>query len=334
MKNPYRTGRSTGGGLLEVYRSGDMTEAKRVKSLFKERDELDKRLREKIAELAQTKDALRGEIAKRESTEQALQQAEKNFEILTDYANESVRIIQRIREQFQEANMQNTRGKTLITAFLHDVKGPLALISSCSQFCMGNFSHLPPLEKNLKIIYESTQRAINLAKKFLEVFEVQILLVGSVNINEVITRAWHMAQEDTQAFQVSFEANLEQNLPEVRGNTVGLERVFFNLFLNAIQALSQRGKVMVQTHFLPSENMVEANVIDNGPGIPQEHRHRIFDFFFTTKPEGTGLGLSLCSMIVKEHQGAIRVDCPPGSGTKVSVKLPIVQSKSGVQPAS
>ncbi len=307
-----------------------MTEPKRARPLLKERDELEEKLREKTAELAQAKDDLQGEIAKRESAEQALREAEQNYRILMDYAEEGVRIIQKMRAQFQEAHVQRTRGKTLITAFLHDLKGPLALISSCAQICMGSLPDLPTLEGNLKIIYESCQRATNLGKKFLEVFEFQMLSFEPVDIHKVVNRAWHDAQQDTQAFEVSFEENLEPNLPEVRGNTEGLERVFFNLFLNAIQAGSRKGKVMVETKFSSLENRVEVNVVDDGPGIPEEHRHRIFDPFFTTKEEGTGLGLSLCQAIIQQHQGDIHVDCPPKRGTRISVKLPVMQSESEV----
>lgn len=330
VKDPYRTYEAAGGGLLEVFRPSDVTGLKRARSLLKEGDELERKLEERATELVRAKEALRGEIAKRESAEKALREAEENYRILTDHAEEGVRIIQKMREQFQESNIRSTRGKTLITAFLHDLKGPLALISSCAQFCMGNLPQFPPLEKNLKIIYEGTQRAIDLTKKFLEVFEVEMLRVEPVKINEIIRRAWQTAQQDTQAFQVSFEANLEEEFPEVMGNSEGLERVFFNLFLNAIQAICPEGKVMVQADYLSSENMVEVNVIDNGPGIPKEYRRKIFDHFFTTKVGGTGLGLSLCRAIIKQHQGEIHVDCPPGGGTQVSVKLPIAELKSEV----
>lgn len=333
MKNPFGTYQPGDGDLPEEYGSPDVPGVKRAVLLLKERDELEKRLAEKTAELARAKDTLQGEITKRQGAEQALREAKENFGILMDYANESVRIIQEMREQFQEDQVQRARGKTLIAAFIHDLKGPLALVSSCCQFCIGNFPHLPPLEDNLKVIYESSQRAINLTKKFLEAFEYQILLVEPVNINEVVTKAWHMVQQDTQSFQVSFEADLGQNLPEVMGNAEALARVLFNLLLNAIQAVSQKGKVIVQTNFLPSENMVEVNVIDDGPGIPKEYRHRIFEPFFTTKEEGTGLGLSICQAIIKQHQGVIHVDCPSGWGTKISVKLPVAQSGSGVRAA-
>ena len=331
MKDAYRTYEAAGGGLLEVLRPSEVSGRKGGRPLLRERDERERDLEEKAAELARVEDALGGEIDRRRRAEKALREAEENYRILMDHTEEGVRIIQKMREQFQEADVRSSRGKTLITAFLHDLKGPLALISSCAQFCMGNASQLGSLEKNLKIIYEGTQRANDLTRKFLEVFEVEMLRVAPVRIDEVIGRAWEAVQQDTQAFQVSFEAEVEAELPEVMGNSEGLERVFFNLFLNAIQAISPTGKVVVEAEYLSSENMVEVRVMDNGPGIPKEYRRKVFDHFFTTKVGGTGLGLSLCRAIVKQHQGEIDVDCPPGGGTRVSVKLPIAEIKSEVE---
>ena len=330
MKDPYRTYEGAGGGFLEGIRPSGVSRRRAMRPLSRERDELERKLEERAAELVRAKEALREEIVKRERAEKALREAEENYRILMDHTEEGVRIIQKMREQFQEANLRSSRGKTLITAFLHDLKGPLALISSCAQFCMGNGVKLASLEKNLKIIYEGTQRANDSTRKFLEVFEVEMLRVEPVRIEEVIGRAWQAVQQDTQAFQVRFEVELEPELPGVMGNREGLERVFSNLFLNAIQAISPTGRVVVEGEYLLSENMVEVRVMDDGPGIPKEYRRRVFDHLFTTKVGGTGLGLSLCRAIVKQHLGEIQVDCPVGGGTQVSVKIPIAETNSEV----
>jgi len=111
-----------------------MTETKQLEFPLKGRDELERKLAEKAAEVARAEDALRGEIPKRESVEKALRIVEINNRISMDHTEGGVPIIQRIREQFKEANMRSTRGETLPTAFLHHPKGSLALISSSPQF--------------------------------------------------------------------------------------------------------------------------------------------------------------------------------------------------------
>lgn len=74
---------------------------------------------------------------------------------------------------------------------------------------------------------------------------------------------------------------------------------------------------------------MEVNIIDDGPGIPEDYRHRIFDPFFTTKDGGTGLGLSICYSIVQQHKGSITAESGDQRGTKVSVRLPITKDEKG-----
>lgn len=89
------------------------------------------------------------------------------------------------------------------------------------------------------------------------------------------------------------------------GDEEKLGQVFLNLIMNAIQAVSGKGTVILQTNILAAQNQVEIKVIDDGPGIPDDYRKCIFDPFFTTKDRGTGLGLSICHSIVEQHNGSI-----------------------------
>jgi len=287
------------------------------------RDGSEKQAQE-IEELAKAKEDLHAEIARRQQVEGALHQAEQNFELLMKYSIEAVSVIQKLKEK-NRGGLTNVTGKApLIRAFIHDLKGPLALISSCAQFCMKNADLKPPLEENLKIILESGQRASNLIKKFLELLEFPVLPVEPLNLNGLIAKTWDLAQADTQAAKVSFNGQWDQRLPEIQGNAEGLERLFYNLFMNAIQAVSKKGIVTAETIFLPAEKAVEVRIIDDGPGIPPELRPKIFSPFFTTKEEGTGLGLAICLSIVQQHLGTIQVDPAPGGGTKVLVRLPVM----------
>lgn len=217
---------------------------------------------------------------------------------------------------------------TMVPGLAHELRNPLAIISSCAQFCMGNKDLTPPMNENLHMIYQNSMRANQLIRNLIEFDGSSDLKWRRVNINKVVTMMWQRAKRDMLPFPVSFAAQLEQNLPEVIGDPERLEQVFLNLFLNAIQAVSKKRKVIVQTHYLASENMVMVNVIDNGPGIPKELRQRIFDLFFTTKKEGMGLGLSICRSIVQRHKGSITVDCEGERGTKVCVRLPVAQDEA------
>ena len=101
-----------------------------------------------------------------------------------------------------------------------------------------------------------------------------------------------------------------------------LKIIVQNLFINAAQAMQGQGAVRVSLEPLNGKCRVTSS--DTGPGIPHEVRERMFRPFFTTKARGTGLGLSTAKRLVEAHAGSIGVDCPPGGGTTVEVRLPML----------
>jgi two-component system, NtrC family, sensor kinase len=115
----------------------------------------------------------------------------------------------------------------------------------------------------------------------------------------------------------------------VRGVEYKLQQVFLNLFLNARDAMPKGGWLTVSTAFSGSEAIVE--VADTGTGIPSEQLARIYDPFFTTKPEGrgTGLGLSVTYGIVQEHGGTLSCESHIGQGTRFRLTLPLAEPAAG-----
>lgn len=116
------------------------------------------------------------------------------------------------------------------------------------------------------------------------------------------------------------------SVPPLMGSPSQLRQVLLNLIVNACQAMAtteRRGLLTLRTR-LTSSDMIQIDVCDNGPGIPDEILNKIFDPFFTTKPvgEGTGMGLSICYRIVENHGGTITVNSKPGKGTIFTVTLP------------
>lgn len=149
--------------------------------------------------------------------------------------------------------------------------------------------------------------------------------VQPVNMNEVINAALMLLATQIKKCAKGVSKKLDDSLPPVLGNFQRLEQVIVNLVQNACQALSGReGHISIETSFEPESNLVSVNIADEGVGINPEHVPRIFDPFFTTKSDrgGTGLGLSVCAVIVKEHRGNLAFDSTVGKGTKVTLSLP------------
>jgi signal transduction histidine kinase len=135
------------------------------------------------------------------------------------------------------------------------------------------------------------------------------------------------------------------DLPAVKlpvvANAREIEQVFLNLFLNAVDAMPHGGRLRISAHATPAappdgNGQIEVTVADTGEGIPAELHERIFEPFFSTKPEshGTGLGLSVCQGLIRSHQGAIELQSEPGKGTRFIVKLPIAPSGSESEEVS
>lgn len=134
---------------------------------------------------------------------------------------------------------------------------------------------------------------------------------------------------NSKARAKSVAVTVEQvgELPKVRGFAAELSQVWGNLIDNALDAVANGGKVDVRA--IREGQSVEVWIVDDGPGVPKEHRDRIFDPFFTTKPlgQGTGLGLDIVRRLVKHNDGAIEFDSEPGR-TEFRVRLPIAEIHS------
>jgi CheY-like chemotaxis protein/anti-sigma regulatory factor (Ser/Thr protein kinase) len=151
----------------------------------------------------------------------------------------------------------------------------------------------------------------------------------SLDINEAIEHALEFTRvrwkDEGESKGIQFDIQKELSLlPPVRGSASELREVFTNLINNALDAMPQGGHLRITT--FQEDSLITIKVEDNGAGIPQVIRNRIYDPFFTTKgPQSSGLGLSVSYGIITRHQGTITVDSTEGKGTTFIVTLPLSQ---------
>ena len=196
------------------------------------------------------------------------------------------------------------------------------------------------LTDNLKRIRQHADRANGIVESMLRMGRDTGEWV-KIDINNIVdehTRlAFHSARAKDPDFQLHMEMDLNPDLPEVEVVPQNLGRVFLNMVSNACHATNLR-RVEAQTTnqiYMPTLKVstwlegdrVAIRMHDNGTGMPDEVKEKIFNPFFTTKPtnEGTGLGLALSSDIVRGHGGTIEVESEPGEFTEMTVRLPLVQ---------
>lgn len=272
---------------------------------------------------------LKADINNPEALAKALRQYQEKFRLLLGYIDNLIGINHRLEDQLQQTSDASIVGRTMVAGLAHDLRNPMAVISSCAQFCLENEQLTPVTKEYLQMIQENSKEANKLLNQFVEFAKVN-LTFKSLNLNQTIEKTWQLALMDAGHREVIFKAHLAEDIPEIFGDPGKIKRVLLNLFLNAIQAVSQNcreGMVTVQTRFLPSQNLAEVTIIDNGPGIPEEIQDKIFEPFFTTKEGGTGLGLYLCRYFIEQHKGKIMIGKAPKGGTKVTVRLPAAQGK-------
>ncbi|MBZ9605672.1 sensor histidine kinase [Phyllobacterium chamaecytisi] len=149
----------------------------------------------------------------------------------------------------------------------------------------------------------------------------------NVNLNEVAKETVALLQREIDVNQVTSRFDLADHLPEIHGDRVQLQQVVLNLILNAIQAMAHApgGKRELLVKSLSEEAAVVLRIQDTGPGIPPEVRDRLFDPFYTTKPDGMGMGLSICRSILTAHGGSINATSEPGAGTTFEVTIPFTK---------
>lgn len=229
-------------------------------------------------------------------------------------------------EEVRQSDKLSSLGQ-LAAGLAHELRNPLAVVSSCSQFCLDNMSLDRLVKENFQVIHRNAKRASELINDLLAFARPAHFEWRSIDLNKVIKKMLRMARLETRSLGIEYKLRFEKGLPPITGDGDKLGQVFLNLIQNAMQAVSGNGRITIRTQSLVSQKQVEASIMDDGPGIPDEYRSNIFDPFFTTKENGTGLGLSICHTMVTQHGGSITAEKGEGTGVKMCVKLPFMSEK-------
>ena len=143
-----------------------------------------------------------------------------------------------------------------------------------------------------------------------------------VAINEVVGEMAGMMEAEARGHGVSIRTDLKDDLPMTLADRVQLQQVLMNLMLNGIEAMKETGGVLTVKSEVGVDSRIEIAVRDSGPGIPSDNADQIFDAFFTTKPQGSGMGLAICKSIVESQGGRIWANSDGGRGATFHFTLP------------
>jgi two-component system, LuxR family, sensor kinase FixL len=221
----------------------------------------------------------------------------------------------------------------MASGLAHELNQPLTAIMNYVQACRrllerGDGAALPRVRELMDKAVSQAGRGgqiINRLRRFMAAGETE---TAREKVNRVVEEASALALVGVAHDGIAVHMKLAPGLPEVMIDKVQIHQVIINLIRNAIDALAksegQRAMILRTARGDPGE--VEVVVADTGPGLPDEVRSRLFQPFVTTKPEGMGIGLSICRTIVDTHGGRIWVDDHPGGGTAFHFTLPVADT--------
>lgn len=214
---------------------------------------------------------------------------------------------------------------TLASGVAHELNNPLNNIYISTQVLEReiNDTSLPNLREVVKDIRGQTLRVKRIVGDLLEFARGRDPELREIELNKLITDAYNLLSKSVNLERMSFMLDSDPNGVVICADPEQMERVFINLFTNAVDAMSGEGDLIVVVD--PGKELVKIKVSDSGGGLPVEAVEKVFEPFFTTKDKGTGLGLAIVFNIIKKHGGKISVKSQEGKGTTFTIILPKVR---------
>ena len=224
----------------------------------------------------------------------------------------------------------------LAGALAHEIKNPLSVIRMQMDLLAEDFADAEtPRERRalqkIAMVSKQCTRLENLLRDFLHFARLQQLELRPGNLNELLQRVVEFFEGQAKDMGIEIVRYLDPDLPSVLLHPETLEAALLNLVKNALEAMPNGGQLMVRTRVV--RGGVAVDMIDSGCGMDEKTLFRMFEAFYSTKANGTGLGLPTAKKIIEAHGGRIDVQSAPGLGTKFTFEFPtLARLGTGVEP--
>ncbi len=212
----------------------------------------------------------------------------------------------------------------MAAAIGHEIRNPLSSLKGFTQVQQESY---PNTNDFYPIMIQEIDRINSIVNDLMYLGKPKQISFSKANIEEIIAYTLSITQQQAKQQGVTIETLIAGPLPPIECDSHQLKQVFINLIKNAKESMLDGGKIKINVKVLGG-NKMNISILDEGCGIDEESLNNLGEPFYTTKKDGTGLGLMVTNQIIKEHNGEIRFDSSQQNGTKVSVILPISQDKS------
>jgi two-component system NtrC family sensor kinase len=267
---------------------------------------------------------------------------------LEERVAEKTRELKTAHERMLMVERMASLGK-LAAVVAHEINNPLSGIRTYARLLRRRFAlaqkqlppDLPPLpccdeetQRVLQVVEEEAARCGEIVRNLLLFSRTPGARFTRQSMADLISRCVLLVRHRAELADVSLAASISEGIPEIVCDPSQIQQVILALVVNAIEATPSGGSVEVALAHHPERGEIEIRVTDTGAGIPEEHRSRIFEPFFSTKHEssGVGLGLAVVYGIVNRHHGTIELESEVGKGTTFRVFLPVEQPEEAAGP--
>jgi signal transduction histidine kinase len=215
---------------------------------------------------------------------------------------------------------------TLTAGIAHEINNPVNNLSLTLEALIEDGEQMDPRERQqlYQEAMDQADRTSEIVKNLLEFSRASHPKVETVDLEELVDKTARLVNNEMKLNNIRFAKKIADGIPRVRLDKGGLQQVLLNLFINSLQVMGKDGELSVSIDRAEHPGEVRIDVVDSGPGIPEEFLGQVFDPFFTTKKEGegTGLGLSVSYSIIEKNGGRMEVSNQPGQGACFSIYLP------------
>ncbi len=249
----------------------------------------------------------------------------REYEELTNAINEMLKALNEKQKELLQVEKMAAIG-TVISGIAHEINNPLNNMFLTIDVIKEHFDDLTKEEvfEMLQDIYREGDRAREIVMHLLEFARSKKdVHIEPLDIVKLIKDSYKIISNQLRTQNIKSSLELPKNPVKVLGNFNQLQQVLVNIMVNAIQSMTNGGKLGIKA-YVENKNVV-IEISDTGSGIPDKIKEKIFEPFFTTKEKGTGLGLSVSYNIIKRHKGEIKVESKLGKGTTFKIFLPIYQ---------
>jgi signal transduction histidine kinase len=227
--------------------------------------------------------------------------------------------LQNTFEQLRKADRLAALGQ-LSAGIAHEIRNPLGSVKGSIEILESEIPNTHPKHEFVKIIKEETARLNSIVSEFLKFARPPSPKVEPTSINNLVESTFRLVQKEAQQAQIQIRKNLDSRLPFASLDKDQIRQVLLNVYLNAIQAMPDGGILQISTHSSRKNAIIE--IADSGIGIEEDELQHIFNPFFSTKSDGTGMGLSVSYQLVENHGGRISAKANISEGLTFTIELP------------